>query len=140
MTASVNSSDEQRPLVRLCFLPNWEQTNYGEIKGGARLIIEYARERIYEWPGHGGAYGPRDWWHYAHLRFHPGGPQESITLFYPDLPQKPSRNPAMVTVPAGAEQLEIWFEHVLYHFEPHKQPYVFWDSRYGENYWFTVTS
>ena len=139
MTASVDSSDNKDSQMKLQFLPNWEQV-YGEIKGGGRLEIEYSRNRIPEWPKHNGVYIPRDWWHYAHIRFHPDGIYKKLSLFYPDPPEKPLHNPLVVTVPPGTSQLEMWFEHILYHFEPYKQPYVFWDSRYGENYWFAVTN
>jgi hypothetical protein len=121
----------------ICFLSNWQQLQFGVCRGGTILEIEYARERIQGWPDYGGVYTPRDWWHYAHLRFHPGDMYQKVPLFYADPPERPC-NPILVTVPAGATQLEVWFEHVLYHFEPRQPPYVFWDSQYGNNYWFTV--
>jgi hypothetical protein len=99
----------------------------GRLRPGGQLRIEYDPRRLTpEYPGG----GMPDI--VCHVRFYPGGKERSGTLqLPPDVTSGPGQFEAII--PPGTGSVEIWFERRA------GTAATGWDSRYGQNYRFTVT-
>jgi hypothetical protein len=137
MTRCIDKGGYESSQAILSFLPKWEQQQDGDIKAGDEIVIEYSRERIYEWPRH----PPWNWEHWAHICFHPGGKYEVRSFkYHPEPSPNIVYRPVYIMVPAEANRLELWFEHRLHYYaEQTWKQNIIWDSRFGQNYWFEVT-
>lgn len=120
----------------LQFLPNWETIQRGQIQAGERLVIEYDMKRLpVQREVRGAIVGDIT----VYVKFHPkgqvfkGSVVEKVRTEEPRdgrvIALRPS--PYEVTVPVNASHAEIWFYGIGWFYET-------WDSRYGENYWFSV--
>jgi hypothetical protein len=110
-------------MTTLQFRADWSQQQSGTIRAGEQLQIEYAAERL---PTCRASYRGQDAWNIAaYARFLPGGEVQSGAV---------AKQPLVVKVPAGATEVELWFNNT------DNTGCVAWDSRYGENYRFDVSS
>jgi hypothetical protein len=125
----------------LQFLPNWETIQRGQIRQGEKLVIEYDAERLAQ---------ARTWFRGALfgelnviVKFHPTGQIYTGNCVETVLSDGPRGHGVTiglepkayeVTVPLSASNVEIWF-HAFYQTTRY---YEAWDSRHGQNYWFSV--
>lgn len=106
----------------LKFLPDWSHQQDGDIRPGESLTIEYSSGRA---RCRSSRYGRDAWSVVAYMRFHPGGEEQQVQV---------APTSETVQVPIDATQIELWFHNT------DAAGCVAWDSRYGQNYWFDVTS
>jgi hypothetical protein len=99
----------------------------GRLRPGGQLRIEYDPRRLM--PENPGGGTPDI---VCHVRFYPGGKERSGTL---QLPPGATSGPGQfeAIIPPGTASVEIWFER------REGTAATGWDSRYGQNYRFTVT-
>jgi Family of unknown function (DUF6209) len=102
------------------FLSDWSQHQVGDVRAGEPLRIDYDPRRLPQCRSY--RYGQPSWRIVAHLRFHPGGQEESGRV-------APGPELFTVTVPQDATTIEIWFHNT------DQSGCTAWDSRYGQNYW-----
>jgi hypothetical protein len=112
----------------LSFQTDWVTEVIGTPRDGAPLVVDYDPARLPECRGT--KYGYDAWNIRVHYRYD-GGAEQTAMLTEPDgnvmVPI-----PAILHVPGGVGEVELWFENQNY-FGCHE-----WDSRYGENYTFTL--
>ena len=135
---SRNSAGAGRSQAILRFVAGWNENLEGEIRAGETLVIEYDPERLAQchttWRG-------ADIWNITvHIRFHPSNRSYEESVLEPvmeggmTIAHRPK--PVQITVPGDARQLELWF-HTSYQLSSSCEA---WDSRFGKNYWFTVST
>lgn len=79
----------------------------------------------------------------AHVRFHPGGQLVTPGICGGEWEHWPGMRPAEVRlfremqVPPGTRQIEIWFSGTWF-VGGRSNIQEYWDSRYGQNFWFDV--
>jgi hypothetical protein len=103
------------------FLSDWREEVTGDVRAGGRLRVEYAAERL---PGGGTrttAKTAQDV--VAEVRFGPGGQHHTGRV---------TGGKFEVDVPADANEVMIWFYRT-------DGAATSWDSRFGENYRFSVS-
>ena len=105
------------------FLPDWSSEQNGDIRPGESLSIEYASERLPRCRA--SRYGQDAWSITAGMRFHPNGQEQNGAVVAASL---------TVKVPTDATKIELWFKNT------DTTGCVAWDSRYGQNYWFDITT
>lgn len=106
----------------LRFAADWREEQVGEIRQGGKLRIEYETARIeqaFESPG-GSTPSRID----AHVVFYPGG-REIVSQV---------DEAVELTVPRDASEIHVWFQAL------ERDRSTVWDSRYGENYRFSVSA
>ena len=112
-----------RRAARIRFLPDWREDVEGELVPGGRVAIEYALERVQQiFTTPAGA---------------PVGDVIAEALFSPGGQSKRGRadgEPFELTVPKDAAELAVWFHAA------DRSGGTAWDSRFGENYRFTVAA
>jgi hypothetical protein len=122
----------------LQFLPGWLESASGEMQPGGRLLIEYDPERLRPSPCLSRGVPP--WELCAQVRFHPRGRDYGRSLFqmWDQEGETKLRRPHPwaheLEIPYDATHLEIWFRMT------DAQGCTDWDSRFGENYWFELTT
>ena len=133
-----NLEDASRPQAFLRFLAGWRETQEGEIRSGGTLVIEYDPERLSNC--HTKWRGADIWSITAHIRFHPCARLYEEAVLEPviegGMTVAHRLKPVQITVPGDTRQLELWF-HTSYQLSSSCEA---WDSRFGQNYWFTVSS
>jgi hypothetical protein len=108
------------PVATIRCLPDWQDVVDGQIVQGGVLRIEYTAERVLQaFAGPGGLTPPNV---EAHLRFEPGGQElmGSVSAAFE------------VPVPDDAQRLALYFQAT------DRDRTTAWDSRYGENYQYSV--
>lgn len=105
------------------FLSDWSHEQDGYIRPGEPLSIEYAEERLPSCRAR--RYGQDAWSITAGMRFHPDRREQSGVVKSGSL---------TVEVPIGATKIELWFKNTDH------TGCAAWDSRYGHNYWFDITT
>jgi len=122
------------------FLNDWTQTLDGDLVQGGELVVNYDLNRL---PARRDTFrGAAVWDILALARFHPDGQilAASVTTPVSSSPggMTVDRAPALASfsVPGDAGYVELWFLNVGY--APFGEPPKAWDSRFGDNYVFTV--
>jgi hypothetical protein len=131
---------KEGPRAALQFLPGWEQRRQGQISPGGKLIIEFDPSRLPQCRQ--SSHGAQVWDIEVGMIFHPGGQcfvgsvmkKVCMPEGGPTVSLEPQ--PYEVTVPADATHVEMWFKNYT---TIGGQGCEAWDSRYCQNYWFTVT-
>jgi hypothetical protein len=126
----------QKAVLR--FQLEWRHHQHGEIKAGGKLVIEYDPARLTKCRE--SSHGAQVWDIDVGMIFHPGGQRFDGSVMRkvrmpnggPITSLEPQ--PFEVAVPAGAERVEMWFRN-YYTLGTSCEA---WDSRYCQNYWFTV--
>ena len=112
----------------LSFKTDWVTEALGTPRAGAPLVIAYDPARLPDCRGT--KYGHDAWNIRVHYRFD-GGPAQYALLTAPQSNlQVPW--PAVLDVPAGAGEVELWFENQDYY------GCKAWDSQFGANYHFDL--
>lgn len=112
----------------LSFKTGWVTEALGAPRAGAALVIAYDPARLPECRGT--KYGVDAWNIRAHYRFDGGAEQVAMLTQLQGNVQVAV--PAVIAAPADAGEVELWFENQS-HAGCRK-----WDSRFGENYRFTL--
>lgn len=112
----------------LSFKPDWVTETLGTPRAGAPLVIAYDPARLPDCRGT--KYGLDAWNIRVHYRFD-GGAVKSALLTAPQGGQQIAW-PATLDVPAGAGEVELWFENQDYY------GCQVWDSQFGANYHFDL--
>ncbi|HEY2668596.1 MAG TPA: DUF6209 family protein [Actinomycetota bacterium] len=126
----------RRPTATVRFESTGEPTLSGELRTGGRLIVDYDPVRLPDCRG--SQAGLPAWDITVNARFHPG-----LQLYGGKLVRQvdastgrllipPAPDPYEVTVPAGAREVELWFQNI------DAGGCRAWDSNGGANYWFPV--
>jgi len=124
----------------ISFLSDWTQTLDGDLVQGGQLAVNYDLNRL---PVRRDTFrGAAVWDILALARFHPDGQILAASVTRP-VSSSPGgmtvdRAPAaaIFPVPGDATYLELWFLNIGY--APFGEPPKAWDSRFGDNYVFTV--
>lgn len=112
----------------LSFKTGWIIETLGAARAGAPLVVAYDPARLPDCRGT--KYGYDAWNIRVHARFD-GGPITTAMLTKQEgTAQVPT--PAVLAVPEGAAEVELWFENQDYY------GCKAWDSRFGDNYAFTL--
>ena len=125
-----------RPAATVRFEGTGAPTLSGELRTGGRLIVDYDPVRLPDCRG--SQAGLPAWDITVNARFHPG-----LQLYGGKLVRQvdastgrllipPAPEPYQVTVPAGAREVELWFQNI------DAGGCRAWDSNGGANYWFPV--
>jgi hypothetical protein len=131
-------SHEEGQRATLQFLPGWEQRQHGQIRPGGKLVVEFDPARLPQCRQ--STHGAQVWDIEVGIVFHPGG-----QWFVGSVMKKirmPNNGPIVslepqpyeVTVPADGTHVEMWFHN----YTTIGHGCEAWDSRYCQNYWFTV--
>jgi hypothetical protein len=124
----------------LQFLPGWREQQEGTINRGGTLTIQYDKSRLsrcfVQWRG--AELGNL----VAYCRFHPRGDIVSGSVVAPvhdrGIPDgiviDYVSQPLDLSVPLDATDVELWFEN----FSQTSTHCEAWDSRFGQNYWFSI--
>jgi hypothetical protein len=126
----------RRPTATVRFEATGEPSLSGELRTGGRLIVDYDPVRLPDCRG--SQAGLPAWDITVNARFHPG-----LQLYGGKLVRQvdastgallipPAPEPYEVTVPAGAREVELWFQNI------DAGGCRAWDSNGGANYWFHV--
>src|SRR5262245_29349733 len=126
----------------ISFLSDWTQTLDGDLVQGGQLAVNYDLNRL---PARRDTFrGAAVWDILALARFHPDGQILAASVTNP-VSSSPGgmtvdRAPgvAIFPVPGDATYVELWFLNIGY--APFGEPPKAWDSRFGDNYIFTVLS
>jgi Family of unknown function (DUF6209) len=122
----------------LNFLSGWRTEQQGAIRSGHPLAIRYDPSRL---PQIRDTRGPVQVWDIeVLLKFHPSAQFHRGSVMQ-DLRDPPGHGPVYskapgefdIVIPPGVTQIELWFRNYS-HVSSAEQ----WDSRYSENYWFSV--
>ncbi len=122
---------------RISFLSNWQQMQFGELRQGGTLVVDYMLDRL---PTCRGTHNGHPAWDLvAHARFLPGGEQASGSVRVFEAPQGTPTNVASskalaIKIPSSATAVELWFHN----FTGAGSSCEAWDSNYGKNYRFDV--
>lgn len=130
---------EEQPHATLQFLTGWEQRRQGQIRPGGKLVIDFDPARLPQCRQ--SSHGAQVWDIEVGMIFHPGG-----QWFVGSVMRKvrmPENGPIVslepqpyeVTVPADATRVEMWFKNYT---TIGGHGCEAWDSRYCQNYWFSV--
>ncbi len=130
---------EEGPRATLQFLVGWEQRQQGQIRPGGKLVVGFDPARLPQCRQ--SSHGAQVWDIEVGMVFRPGG-----QWFVGSVMKKvrmPNSGPIVslepqpyeVTVPADATHVEMWFKNYT---TIGGQGCEAWDSRYCQNYWFTV--
>jgi hypothetical protein len=107
----------------LRFHAGWREELEGEIVPGGKLRVEYAPDRL---PDYRGTHKNKPTWDIvATVLFSPGGQVQSGSV---------AKKPFEIAVPRDASEVTLWFQNT------DGSGGAAWDSRYGENYRFGVSS
>ena len=107
----------------LRFHAGWREELQGDIVPGGKLRVDYAPERL---PDYRGMHKNKPTWDIvAMILFSPGGQLYSGSV---------ARKPLELEVPRDASEVTLWFQNT------DGSGGAAWDSRYGENYRFGVSS
>jgi Family of unknown function (DUF6209) len=107
----------------LRFHAGWREELEGDIVPGGKLRVDYAPQRL---PDYRGTYKNKPTWDIvAMVLFSPGGQLQSGSV---------AKKPLEVVVPSDASEVTLWFQNT------DGSGGAAWDSRYGENYRFGVSS
>jgi hypothetical protein len=129
---------QQQPRATLQFLPGWQQHQDGEIRPGGKLVIKFDPTRLPQCRQ--SSHGAQVWDIDVEMIFHPGGQRpkgsvmKKVRMPNEGMIVSLEPQPFEVNVPAYAERVEMWFRN-YYTLGPGCEA---WDSRYCQNYWFTV--
>lgn len=121
------------PLVQdapvIHFGPDWSTRVEGALHAGEDVLLDYDLSRL---PTCRATYnGYQTWDVIAHYRFDGGEVHDaSVTTSLSDYERVAGA--ARITLPAGAQSLEMWFENT------DRTGCDTWDSRYGANYVFSL--
>ncbi|MFP2905075.1 DUF6209 family protein [Pyxidicoccus sp. 3LFB2] len=116
----------------LSFHEGWTHSQYGTLQGGTTLMVDYDIDRLGECRAYYLNY--KAWNVYVNYRFN-GGPvtTESLTVGWGEFgSQYWMQVPAFIPLPAAPATLELWFSN------GDRKGCQTYDSRYGQNYVFTV--
>ncbi len=116
----------------LSFHENWTQTQFGTLSRGSTLMVDYDIDRLGQCRAYYAQYTA--WNVHVYYRFD-GGPWEIKNLTvgwgeYNTLYR--AQAPAFIPLPAGATTLEMYF------YNGDRKNCAAYDSRYGQNYVFTL--
>ncbi|MBZ4418959.1 DUF6209 family protein [Myxococcus sp. RHSTA-1-4] len=116
----------------LTFNEGWTHSLFGTLQGGTTLMVDYDIDRLGQCRAYYMNY--KAWGVYVNYRFN-GGPVTSLPLtvswgewnleFWKQVP-------AFIPLPQGPATLEMWFSNI------DRKNCEAYDSRYGQNYVFTV--
>ena len=129
---------EEQPRATLQFLIGWEQRQHGEIRPGGKLVVEFDPARLPQCRQ--SSHGAQVWDIDVGMIFHPGGQRcdgsvmKKIRVPDPGPIVSLEPQPFEVTVPSDATHVEMWFHN----YTTLGHGCESWDSRYCQNYWFTV--
>ena len=127
----------RRPTATVRFESTGQPSLSGEPRTGGRLIVDYDPVRLPDCRG--SQAGLPAWDITVNARFHPG-----LQLYGGKLVRQvdastgallipPAPEPYELTVPAGAREVELWFQNI------DAGGCRAWDSNGGANYWFPVS-
>lgn len=121
----------ERSLAVLRFDPGWIHSALGPIIAGGQIFVEYHADRH---PICGREVDLRKWWLTVWFRFRPDW--NSIrSLQFVGIPWTGNEYlGAVIDVPPDATAIELWFETA------NVDGCRAYDSRYGANYWFEISS
>jgi hypothetical protein len=115
---------ESGPRVR--FLENWRTAIEGQVAGAETVTFEYDSARL---PDCRAGYAGHAAWSIIMWHRFDGGPAHYVDVTRPS-GTKREPNPVNLAVPAGAHELEVWFQN------SDRAGCLRWDSKYGQNYRF----
>jgi hypothetical protein len=121
---------QTRPTATLRFLRDWTTATDGRLTAGSGAAIDFELERLASCRQT--RYGFAAWEILAFYRFD-GGAVSSVPLTAPDGYERIAVL-APIELPAGARELEMWFKN------SDAAGCVAWDSRFGENYRFSIAA
>ena len=115
----------------LTFHEGWTHSLYGTLQGGTTLMVDYDIDRLGQCRAYYMNY--KAWGVYVHYRFN-GGPVTTVplTVSWGEYNLYWQQAPAFIPLPAGPATLELWFSN------DDRKGCSAYDSRYGQNYVFTV--
>ena len=131
-------SAPQQQRATLQFLVGWKQSQQGQIRPGVKLVVEFDPARLPQCRQ--SSHGAQVWDIDVGMIFHPGGQRFDGSVM--KKVRMPNNGPIVslepqpyeVTVPADATHVEMWFHN----YTTIGHGCEAWDSRYCQNYWFTV--
>jgi len=130
---------QEQPRATLQFLVGWEQRQQGQLRPGGKLVIEFDPARLPQCRQ--SSHGAQVWDIEVGIIFHPSGQwfvgsvMKKVRMPNDGLIVSLEPQPYEVTVPAGATHVEMWFKNYT---TIGGQGCEAWDSRYCQNYWFSV--
>jgi Family of unknown function (DUF6209) len=139
-TPSPRGVAETKPeATTIRFETGWRTVVDGTISAGREILLKYDASRLPDCRSTGR--GAVVWDIEVHVKFHPGAVEVVESVL--DRVRSPPEHgmvvdvvprDVLVHVPPGTEHIEMWF-HNWYQTSSRCDS---WDSRFGENYWFSV--